>query len=154
MNITLEKITNLIEDRDIKRGHDIVADGMIEIETVTPQSITAIAIDSGIYKIYVQQVDNSLTGNCTCPAYRDFGPCKHMAAACLAHMKSGYQSSKMYWEQKEQFTEIRVTLEKYTKEELIELFMRLGSYDCEFRRMMQEELRYCEFVRMIKEEIF
>jgi uncharacterized Zn finger protein len=137
--MTLEKIQHFIDDRYIKRGKDIVAQGMVGLEKITTKSIVAYVVGNNIYTVHIEEVHNRLTGTCTCPAYTDFGPCKHMAATCFARMQLNYRPSSTYSEQKEEFDTIASFLSTQTKKQLIDLIMRLAAADPEFMRMVQEE---------------
>lgn len=140
MHITLEKMQNLIEKKYIQRGKEIVKEGMVGLEKITTRSITATVIGTGIYTVFVQEAGNSIIGNCSCPAYQDFGPCKHMASACLAYLQPGYTPSDSYEEQKADFNEIIAILSNQTKEQLIAFIIRLAAYDQEVMYMIQGNL--------------
>ena len=140
MHITPEKIQNLIEAKYINRGKEIVKEGMVGLDTISSKSIAATALGSGVYKIFIQEAGNGIIGTCTCPAYTDFGPCKHMAATCFAYLQSGYKPSEYYEEQKEEFNGIIARLSEQTKDQLISFIVRLATYDPEVMQMIQEEL--------------
>ncbi len=96
MHLTDTHISALIEERYRQRGREYFLQGMVEITTVTETRVTAKCAGTRLYKTMLELKNGTLSGECSCPAFEDFGPCKHMAAACYAVMaenKAGYAPS-------------------------------------------------------------
>jgi len=65
-----------------------------------------------------------LSGNCTCPAFEDFGPCKHIAAtafAVIAHNENSYEPHPAAFDRIEELHVIKMRLLEMEKPELINL---------------------------------
>jgi uncharacterized Zn finger protein len=135
----MEELSKFVDDRYIKRGREIVAEGSVGLEHIKTDSLTAYAIGTAFYIIEIQRHATGITGTCSCPAFIDFGPCKHIAAAVLARLDSHYMPSDFYYEQKELFDMMTKSLMKKSKEELIFFIFRLGNYDPEVMRFIEDE---------------
>lgn len=76
-----------------------------------------------------------LSGNCTCPAFRDYGPCKHLVAvglAAIAARQGGYEPSEDCLERIRQQEVLRKALASMDKPELISLILQYLGDDEEF----------------------
>ena len=131
MNISRHELNALVNSRYVKRGEQIVQEGSIVLDRISSESIHAYAIGTGIYQITLSRSDTTkqLTGICSCPAFLDFGPCKHIAAAGLARLQPGYMPDEWCCEQKENFKKTIYFLNKKTKTELIETILRFVAQD-------------------------
>jgi uncharacterized Zn finger protein len=108
----------------MKRGEQIIQEGSLVLQHIEQNNISAYAFGTSIYHVILSRKNNILTGTCTCPAFIDFGPCKHMAAAGLARLTPGYQPDELYWKQKENFEHILRFLEKQSKDKLVHIIMQ------------------------------
>ena len=138
MHITFEKIEKLVESKYLNRGKEIVREGMVKIEKVTTKSLSAMALGTGIYKIFLQEAGDSIIGRCSCPAFSDFGPCKHMAATGLAYLKAGYKPSEYFEERREEIDEIVAALSNATKEQLVAFITDLSLDDSGIMDLVRE----------------
>jgi len=66
------------------RGSDYFDDGLVEIFSLGKERVRARVIGSEPYTVDLAYDGDEFEGRCTCPAYRDFGFCKHMVASALA----------------------------------------------------------------------
>ncbi len=97
MHLTLTALKNLIDDIYIKRGKDYFQDGSVAILDRSKDRVSARILGSRKYRTSLWWEGSELDGECSCPAYEDFGPCKHMAAlgfAVMAETSSPSSSSK------------------------------------------------------------
>lgn len=140
MNITRQQLSSFIHDRYIKRGEEIVQEGTIVLENIHPEYIVAYAMGTGIYQVKLFKTNSSaqIKGTCNCPAFFDFGPCKHIAAAGLARMKAGYQAEEWCSEQIESVKDALQSLRKQPKEKLINIIIDCIAQDQELLHLIPQ----------------
>lgn len=92
MKICLEQIHKLIQEPYLSRGKEYFNDGMVKIIDIKSDSVKALIAGTYIYKVSLKIKDAILEGHCSCPAFTDFGPCKHIAATCFAVLGSSYEN--------------------------------------------------------------
>jgi len=66
------------------RGQAYAADGRVEILERGPKSVRARVTGSEVYRTSVTLSGSAIGGECSCPAFIDYGFCKHMVATALA----------------------------------------------------------------------
>lgn len=140
MRITPEHIIDLVEERYRERGMQILRDGMVELLKVTDTIVTATCLGSRMYRVELELDDGKLVGECTCPAFEDFGPCKHMAAVAHAVRQSGYTPSETYEDEKEETERIEKHLMKKSKSQLVSMIMQVIYEDHELQWMIEREM--------------
>ena len=140
MNITRKQLSSFIDDRHIKRGEQIVRDGTVFLEKIHSDHIVAYAIGTGIYRVNISKAtsSNQIKGKCNCPAFFDFGPCKHIAAVGLARMQVGYKPDEWCSEQIEILKDALQSLHKQPKEKLINVIMDCIAQDQELLELIQQ----------------
>ncbi len=84
MQITEQQINDFIEERYRERGRRYCEAGMVDLERIEPVKINAKCVGTQVYSVVLSLEKGRLCGDCTCPAYEDFGPCKHLAAVAYA----------------------------------------------------------------------
>jgi uncharacterized Zn finger protein len=141
MDISPNDLKSFIDTRYIKRGEQIVQDKSIILERVSSESIQAYAIGTGIYKVTLSRsnTNQQLTGTCNCPAFFNFGPCKHIAATGLAYLNPRYKPDRWCLEQKKNFTRIKRLLASQTKAQLIETILKFIAQDQNLLEFFEEE---------------
>lgn len=143
MHITENMLAGYIDARYLKRGYDYFLAGAVELKTVEENFVKARCAGERIYRTELRLSKNgALTGDCSCPAYEDFGPCKHLAAvgyAVIAHYKTGYASSASYQARNAEVEKIENLLRKKTKSELINMIFDLLDSEPELYADLLEE---------------
>lgn len=140
MQITPQHIIDLIDERYRERGMQILRDGMVELLQVTDHTVTAKCLGSRMYKIELELDDGKLVGDCTCPAFEDFGPCKHMAAVAHAVRQPSYTPSEQYQDQKEEAERIENHLMEKSKSQLVSMIMQVMCDDPDLQWMIEQEI--------------
>jgi uncharacterized Zn finger protein len=143
MRLTDSHLSTLIEERYLKRGRGYFAQGMVELTQVTPTKVTAKCAGTRLYKTRLELKNNILSGECSCPAFTDFGPCKHMAAvgyAVMAKHKTGYTPSEEYAWRRDESIRLEKHLTQKTKAELVMLLMQIMQDDPELQWMLEREM--------------
>jgi tetratricopeptide (TPR) repeat protein len=67
-----------------ERGQDYHADGQVEILSLEPVRVLAQVAGSDDYRTVLTGRGKKIGGECSCPAFTDWGFCKHMVATALA----------------------------------------------------------------------
>jgi uncharacterized Zn finger protein len=66
------------------RGEAYHRDGRVEILAVEPRRVLAQVAGTEDYRVNLLGKGETIKGECTCPAFDDYGFCKHMVATALA----------------------------------------------------------------------
>jgi len=66
------------------RGEAYHRDRHVEVLVIEPRRVVADVLGSEIYRSEVSLVRGRLSGHCSCPAYSEWGFCKHLVATALA----------------------------------------------------------------------
>jgi uncharacterized Zn finger protein len=141
MKLTHDQISALIEERYIERGRAYVEAGLLELTEVTPARVTARCAGTKVYRVTLTLKGKRLSGDCTCPAFDEFGPCKHMAAtglAVMAQANKGYTPGGIFLARKKAVTAIERKLMRMSKAELIELIMDLVPDEADLKDILNE----------------
>jgi uncharacterized Zn finger protein len=80
MKITESDLESLIDEPFLERGHRYFRDGVVEVLESGELSASGCVSGNKDYRVTLRLNKGDLNGHCTCPAYSDIGPCKHMAA--------------------------------------------------------------------------
>lgn len=143
MQLTDSLMATLIEERYRQRGREYYAQGMVELTAVTDVKVTAKCAGTRLYKAKLELKNGTLSGECSCPAFEDFGPCKHMAAVCYAVMakhKAGYAPSEEYEWRKGECSRLERHLMKKSKAELVMLIMQVMQDEPDLQWMIEREM--------------
>jgi hypothetical protein len=76
-------------DKVFARGEAYYHDGSVQILSVTPQRVLAQVTGSDDYRTVLRGRGTKIGGECSCPAFEDWGFCKHMVATALAANAAG-----------------------------------------------------------------
>lgn len=132
MQITHSQLSFLVQEPYYSRGKDYFVSGMIEIIQSNANQVKAKAFGTRLYNVSLMLKGNKLTGECSCPAFEDFGPCKHIAATGLAvianNSTNSYEPSWRFKQQKSEIEQFTKFLMKKSKNELVDIIIQ-ASYD-------------------------
>ena len=70
------------------RGEAYHREGRVEILAVEPRRVLAQVTGTEDYRVNLLGKGETIKGECTCPAFDDYGFCKHMVATGLAANES------------------------------------------------------------------
>ncbi len=143
MRLTDSLISGLIEERYRERGKQYFMQGMVELTKVGETEVKAKCAGTRVYKTLLELDHGKLVGECSCPAFEDFGPCKHMAAvayAVMAKNKAGYAPSEEYEWRKDECERVEKHLMKKSKAELVGLVMQIIDDDPDLKWMVEREM--------------
>lgn len=124
------------QEKYLQRGRQYFTAGEVVLDQVMDHAIKARVMGTQVYRaVLTLDRSNTLSGTCTCPAFRDYGPCKHLAAtglAALALKAGGYKPSEDCQERIRQQEALRSALSSLDKEDLIDLILQHLGDDEEF----------------------
>lgn len=135
MKLSLEQIQDFVSEPYYSRGVEYYEDGMIELTSKTEKKVKAKCLGSSLYEVTLELTDKELTGNCTCPAFDSFEPCKHIATVGFAVLEDNqgfYEPSDEYLDYAQTIEIARKNLAKKKKEELIEIIIAMSDGDEEY----------------------
>ena len=72
------------------RGQAYHRDGRVEILVIEPRRVLAQVAGTEDYRVNLLGKGETIKGECTCPAFDEYGFCKHMVAAALAANESDH----------------------------------------------------------------
>lgn len=77
-------LRELAGEKVFARGVAYHRDGQVEIVGMAPDRVSARVLGTQIYQVELTGAGSRVSGRCSCPAFSDWGFCKHMVAAALA----------------------------------------------------------------------
>jgi uncharacterized Zn finger protein len=80
----LEVLRDLAGPKVFARGQDYYCDGQVEILVVDAKRVLAQVSGTEDYRTELRGRGKKINGECSCPAFEDWGFCKHMVAVALA----------------------------------------------------------------------
>jgi uncharacterized Zn finger protein len=77
-------LQELAGDKIFARGSDYHDNGQVEITDITRKRVLAKVIGTRVYQTQLTGGGRNFDGSCSCPAFSDWGFCKHLVATALA----------------------------------------------------------------------
>src|SRR5260221_2366897 len=77
-------LQELAGDKVFARGEEYYRDGQVQILSIEPSRVLAQVAGSDDYRTTLTGRSKTIDGHCSCPAFSDWGFCKHMVAVALA----------------------------------------------------------------------
>lgn len=121
-----ESLRKRAGDKSFARGVDYFRDGAVEILSHGPQRIIAEVSGSEDYRTELTGRGHEIGGSCSCPAYGDWGFCKHMVATALAVNAAGDAAES---EAVGALARIRRHLEAKPTDRLVDLILDMAEQD-------------------------
>ncbi len=116
------------------RGIEYHKDGQVEIISIEPARVLAKVIGSEIYRSELKGAGKKFSGECSCPAFSDWGFCKHLVATALAANALGPDAVE---QAANRFAQIRDHLRAKGIEPLIEMIIGLAERDPALLRTLE-----------------
>jgi len=113
------------------RGIAYHEDGQVEIVSIDNARVVARVIGSEVYRSQLDGMAKKFSGECSCPAFSDWGFCKHLVAAALAANDLGPEAAA---QAANRFSKIRDHLRAKGIEPLVDMIMGLAERDPELLR--------------------
>ncbi|WP_265036304.1 SWIM zinc finger family protein [Wolbachia endosymbiont (group A) of Anomoia purmunda] len=131
MKLNRGNIEDLVDEPYFSRGEFYFNHGLVRIISVSDFDVKSKVVGSRVYKVTLKYNGQCLGGECSCPAFENFGPCKHMAAtgfALIQYNKQGYCSSAECSDRIDEQDRFEKLLLKKTKQEFVAIVIRLSDY--------------------------
>jgi len=81
---SIDALRDLAGDKVFARGEAYHRGGQVQILTIEPKRVLAQVAGTEDYRTEPTGSGRNIGGHCSCPAFRDWGVCKHMVAVVLA----------------------------------------------------------------------
>ena len=130
----LVAIRRLAGAKTFERGKEYFDDDCVEILSLEPKRVIAQVAGTQDYRTIVSGDENGIGGECSCPAFGDFGFCKHMVAAALAANAAGDDS-----EVAGALPRLREHLQAKSKDQLVDLVLELAELQPELLRKLNTQ---------------
>ncbi len=118
----------ITSEKSYARGVGYFQEGVVILDRFDEKSAQGRVAGTQVYRVALNTIKtNELSGDCSCPAFQDYGPCKHLAAlglVALAMLENGYAPSEECVERIERQEKFRETLASMDKTELIDLILQ------------------------------
>jgi uncharacterized Zn finger protein len=107
------------------RGEAYCASGQVEILVIEPRRVLAQVAGTEDYRVELTGQGQHFTGVCSCPAYGDWGFCKHLVAAGLVANEARAGDADGY----DAFARIRDHLKQTGVDALVEMIVDMAEHD-------------------------
>jgi uncharacterized Zn finger protein len=121
----IDVLRNLAGDKVFARGEAYYRNGQVQILAIEPRRVLAEVAGTEDYRTELVGRDNEIGGACSCPAFEDWGFCKHMIATALAVNAAGDVEA----ESAGALARIRDHLKKKSVDALVEMIVNLAERD-------------------------
>lgn len=120
------RLREIAGEKVFARGVAYHEDDQVEIVSIERARVLAKVIGSGVYRCELEGAGKKFSGKCSCPAFSDWGFCKHLVATALAtnDLNPGAQQQAA-----SRLANIRDHLRAKGVEPLVEMIMELAERD-------------------------
>jgi uncharacterized Zn finger protein len=119
-------LRELAGEKVFSRGIEYHEDGQVEIVSIDGPRVLAKVVGSEIYRSELRGTGKDISGMCSCPAFSDWGFCKHLVATALAANDLGPEATE---QATRRLSRIRDHLRSKGIESLIEMIMKFAESD-------------------------
>src|ERR1700747_988085 len=120
----IDVLRDLAGDKGFARGEAYCRGGQVQILVLEPGRVLAQVAGTEDYRTELTGRDKEIDGACSCPAFEDWGFCKHMVAAALAANAAGSDTAA-----ESALPRIRDHLKKKGVDALVEMIVNLAERD-------------------------
>src|SRR5216684_671700 len=122
----LAALRDVASEKVFARGAAYHEDGQVEIVTFDRTRVVARVIGSEVYRCELAGMGKKFSGACSCPAFSDWGFCKHLVATALTANSLGSEALEQAFGR---FAKIREHLRGKGVEGLVEMVVGLAERD-------------------------
>jgi hypothetical protein len=122
----IDTLRELAGEKVFARGQAYHRDGHVQIIALAPERVLAQVAGTEDYRTELTGRGKSIDGACSCPAFDDWGFCKHMVAVALAANDAGGDAEA---EGAGAFSRIRDHLKEKSIDALIDMIMDMAERD-------------------------
>jgi uncharacterized Zn finger protein len=129
-------LRELAGEKVFARGIEYKEGGQVEIISIDRLRVVARVIGSEIYRSELQGTGKKFSGACSCPAFSDWGFCKHLVATALAANDLGPEAGE---QAANRLSKIRDHLRSKGIEPLVEMIVNLAEKNPDLLRSLELE---------------
>jgi hypothetical protein len=129
----IETLRELAGDRSFTRGKDYFRDGCVQILSLGSKRVVAEVSGAEDYRTVLTGRGEDIDGECSCPAFKEQGFCKHMVATALAVNAAGEGAEA---EAGAALSRIREHLKAKPPEQLVDMIVDLAEEHPELFRKL------------------
>ena len=122
----IDALRDLAGEKTFARGEAYHCDGQVVILSIDQERVLAQVAGTEDYRTVLIGRGREIAGECSCPAFEDWGFCKHMVAAALAANSAGADSDA---ESVGALSRIRDHLKKKDVDSLVGMIVDLAEHD-------------------------
>ena len=126
LRFDIDTLRELADEKVFARGAAYHRDGQVEILSITPGRVLAQVAGTEDYRTELRGKGRDIDGECSCPAFEDWGFCKHLVATALTANSLG---SGALEQASSRFAKIREHLRAKGVEGLVEMVVGLAERD-------------------------
>jgi uncharacterized Zn finger protein len=127
-------LRELAGEKVFARGVQYNQEGQVEIVSIDRSRVLARVIGSEIYRSELEGAGEEFSGACSCPAFSDWGFCKHLVATALAVNGLGPEAAE---QAAGRLSKIRDHLRSKGVESLVEMIVKLAENDPDLLRSVE-----------------
>src|ERR1700730_18304952 len=120
--------------KTFERGKEYFDDDCVEILLLEPKRVVALVAGTEDYRTVVTADGKEISGECSCPAFGDWGFCKHMVAAALAANAAKNDSGAAG-----ALPRVREHLQAKSKDQLVDMVLELAEWHPELLRKLNTQ---------------
>ena len=129
----VDALRRIAGEKVFTRGASYYAAGQVEIVAIDGERIIAQVHGSDLYRVELIAGDREISGYCSCPAFADWGFCKHLVATALSANSLALKERNLA---SSRLRRIRAQLHAQGTEPLLEIIMRLAEHDTALLRAL------------------
>lgn len=132
-------LRKLAGEKVFARGEDYFSEGQVQVLFVEPRRVVAQVVGTETYRTVLKGAGKAIDGDCSCPAFEDWGFCKHMVALALAVNDMGFDAGKS----DRVLARIRDHLKEKDPDVLVDMIVGLAERDpALFHKLKRAAVRY------------
>jgi len=132
----VDTLQELAGEKTFARGANYFRNGDVQILSLSPKRVVAQVAGTEDYRTELTGRGDDIDGDCSCPAFRDQGFCKHMVATALAVNAAGDAAEG---EAASALARIRKHLQARTADQLVDMILDLAEQDPNLFRKLNLE---------------
>src|SRR5438876_2542798 len=132
----IDALRGLAGEKVFARGEEYFSDGQVQIIALEPKRVLAQVEGTEDYRTELTGRGKHIDGECSCPAFEDWGFCKHMVATALAANAAGGGAEA---EGASALSRIRDHLKAKSVDALVEMIVGLAERDLALFRKLDTD---------------
>src|SRR5262249_6313516 len=136
LHFDVDILRKLAGERVFERGQRYHRDGNVQILSIGPGKVVAEVAGTQDYRTVLTANSAELYGECSCPAFQDWGFCKHLVAVALSVNEGAADGDA---DGLGALTRVREHLEVKSKGQLVDMILALAEREPELFRKLNTQ---------------